>query len=331
MTKVVFILGGTGYVGEAIVAELLSSGYKVLVLARHNWEDRVEIPQVKQAFVDGKIRVIEGDAKNISETKVFAQIIQAALEKDEVLSAVVYSIGLIREFPAKGIYFAEAHHQWVGSALKLTTELHIPRFVLISAAGVEKAQTAYQRTKLMGENLVQEFAAAGKLKATIFRPATMIGPSRKYHFMQVLRDLTKFPVVPVVGSGKFTLAPLSRRQLGQAVSNILVNSKADNASALEIYTLTGRDLITFKALLQLVKSSKGEVRAIYVNVPFALLKLMGKIFRYLPSFPVTDEQLVMLKLGRDKDWQLSTADKGDWQRLGIEPKPLQEIIDSYKY
>ena len=83
----VAVFGGTGFVGSYIVDELLNSGYDINILVRDGSEKKI-------ANID-KCNVINGDI-NDSES------ISNTLKDCE---AVIYNIGIIREFQSEGITF----------------------------------------------------------------------------------------------------------------------------------------------------------------------------------------------------------------------------------
>lgn len=328
MLKQALVFGGTGYVGEAIVSQLLVEGYSVILFSRSGSDAKLELDNVLQAKAAGELAVLEGNASELESPELLHQRIHTELPSFTP-SLVVYAIGLIREFPSKGITFDSAHKEWPLGAFQIATLLGARDFVLISAAGVEMAQTGYQKTKLAGEEAIKDLVNSNKneTRALVFRPSTLIGASNKYHFMQVLSMLTLFPIVPVIGDGAFTLSPLFRFDLAQAVVKSLnISTVGDEKSKFRLFVLTGPELITFKSLLKIVKSKS----ALYIALPVTPLKLLGKIFRYVSFFPVTDEQITMLQQGRTKDWEKAQNDENlGWKAIGIEPTSLSDVLNNY--
>ena len=76
----VAVFGGTGFVGNYIINELLNSGYEVNVLVRPGSENKLE--------KINNCNVVEGSINQIDKI-------------DEIVnncSAVIYNIGIIREY-----------------------------------------------------------------------------------------------------------------------------------------------------------------------------------------------------------------------------------------
>ena len=81
----VALFGGTGFVGSYIVDELINKGHKPIVLVRKNSE--------KKLIQSSECKIIQGDINDMG-----------AINKTiEGTDAVIYCIGIIREFPKKGI------------------------------------------------------------------------------------------------------------------------------------------------------------------------------------------------------------------------------------
>ena len=81
--------------------------------------------------------------------------------------AAIYNIGLIREFPRKGVTFEEAHVEGVRRVIEGASRKGVDRFLLMSANGVRGSGTPYQDTKFRAEELLRDSG----LKWTIFRPS----------------------------------------------------------------------------------------------------------------------------------------------------------------
>lgn len=299
----ILVLGGTGYAGEAIVEELLFRGHTPILVIRPGSEKKLD------AKVLQKCKVIEGEARNFADFEGRLQ--------DYDISSVIYAIGLIREYPRRGIRFVDAHVNWVRDVLALAKNLGVRNFILISAAGVEMAETGYQKSKLAGEKLVRQSG----LDFQIFRPEIMLGPSTKYHFMQVLRQLNTLPIVPIPGGGQFEVAPLHRRDLAAAVVTVLASSTTPRN---RVWGLGGKEILKFRDLVLRVSPYPVQLP---VPVPFLVLKPAGRFFRYLRYFPVTDEQLIMLEQPLAKEIEDSTQ---NWRELGIEPRSLEKILEEYE-
>ena len=132
----VSVFGGTGFVGGYIIKELIHQGMIPRVLVRRGSEPKItSTPEI----VIGRIENQNAITETIDGTE-----------------AVIYNIGIIREFPSKGITFATLHLQGLKSCIEIAKILGVKRFILMSANGVKKDGTGYQTTKWKAEELLKE-------------------------------------------------------------------------------------------------------------------------------------------------------------------------------
>ncbi|GIT71192.1 MAG: hypothetical protein Ct9H300mP28_10060 [Pseudomonadota bacterium] len=70
-------------------------------------------------------------------------------------SAVIYNIGIIREFPANGITYESLHYLGAKRCIDAAVNFKIKRFILMSANGVKTDGTGYQKTKMLAEEYLK--------------------------------------------------------------------------------------------------------------------------------------------------------------------------------
>ena len=98
----VSIFGGTGFVGGYLIQELIRNGMIPRVLVRTGSESKI-ISELER--VTGRIEDQNAIAKTIDGTE-----------------AVIYNIGIIREYLSKGVTFAELHLKGVKSCIELANK-----------------------------------------------------------------------------------------------------------------------------------------------------------------------------------------------------------------
>ena len=91
----VALFGGTGFVGSYIIDQLIDSGHKPRILVREGSDNKIQSSE--------NCEIIYGD---ISNDKAIREVIDGS-------DAVIYSIGLIREFKSKGITFENTQFEGV--------------------------------------------------------------------------------------------------------------------------------------------------------------------------------------------------------------------------
>ncbi|SVA39919.1 uncharacterized protein METZ01_LOCUS92773, partial [marine metagenome] len=152
----VALFGGTGFVGSYIIDELIASGQTPRVLVRPGSEEKL-MQEEKCELVYGEI----SDIGAINNTLLGAE-------------AAIYNIGVIRQYPRKGITYEDLHFDGARSCMDQCENVGIDRFILMSANGVKPDGTGYQKTKWLAE----QYLINTGLKWTIFRPSLIFGDPR---------------------------------------------------------------------------------------------------------------------------------------------------------
>jgi NADH dehydrogenase len=171
MAGTVFVTGGSGFVGSAVIDELVSRGYAVRALVRGR-----PIPDR-----GGRVSPVSGDLHD-----------PAALDRGMTgCEAVIHLVGIIMEKPAKGITFERIHFQGTQAVVDAAKRANIKRYVQMSAMGTRPdAVSDYHRTKWKAE----EYVRASGLDWTIIRPSMIHGP--KGEFMQMEAAWAKKKAMP---------------------------------------------------------------------------------------------------------------------------------------
>ena len=125
------IFGGTGFVGSYIIRELIHKKFIPRVLVRRGSESKITSTS---EIVTGRIENQNAVTETIDGTE-----------------AVIYNIGIIREFPNKGISFKDLHQDLAIHAIDMAQKARIRKFILMTANGVERCITNYEKTKFKAE------------------------------------------------------------------------------------------------------------------------------------------------------------------------------------
>ena len=302
----VALFGGTGFVGSYITDELVRGGHNPRLLVRPGSEGKVSSPDACET-VSGAIEE-EGTAE----------------ETIHGTDAVIYCIGILREFPRKGITFEALHFEGARSAIRAAEAAGVKRFILMSANGVKPDGTGYQSTKYMAD----EFLRASTLDWTVFRPSVIFGePRGRKEFCSALRDqLIRLPLpAPLffngllpIDAGKFELSPI---HIGD-VAEISIKSLGMEATYGKIYELGGPKRFSWKAVLKTIAAAIGKKKWI-VPAPALGIKLAAALFDRFSFFPVTRDQITMLMEGNSCDSSAA------FELFGVEPTQLSHDTLSY--
>jgi uncharacterized protein YbjT (DUF2867 family) len=269
--RTVLLIGGTGYVGDAMRPRLRDAGYDVRLLVR----DAGKATRYGQ----------EGYASAIGEVGDVASLTRAMQGVD----AIINLVAIIREHGRAT--FESVNYQGSVNVTNAAREAGVMRLVQMSALGAGNLPNyPYHFTKWRAENYVKDSG----LDWTIFRPSIVFGPGQQYQFITALADVVKkAPLIPVVGSGASRFQPIHHDD----VADCFIRALADRAGVGQTYEIAGAEVVTYEQILDECARALGK-RKRKVHVPVALLRPVVALLDALPGVepPVTREQLKMLKL-----------------------------------
>ena len=297
----VSLIGGTGFVGSHITERLLENGHTPRLLVRPGSEGRVDDA--------ARCESVSGD---VDDPSAVAKCIAGA-------DAVIYLVGILREFPARGITFDRLQRQGVEQAIAASRENGVSRFVLMSANGVKPDGTSYQRTKFAAEEALRR----SELDWTVFRPSVIFGdPRGRMEFCtQLKRDIIDSPLpAPLfyggllpVGAGAFELSPVHVEDVAEAFVRALDQPETIG----QTFELCGPDRVSWKEILATIARATGK-RKLMLPAPAFAVKAAAGVLDSQPWFPITRDQITMLLEGN------LCNEPGAFELLGISPRPFDE-------
>jgi NADH dehydrogenase len=299
------LYGGTGFVGSYLVDHLLAAGHEVSLLVRPGSESKV--PGA------GACRVVPGD---VDDPRAVAATLEGC-------GAAIYNIGLLREFPSRGITFEAMHFEGARRSIDAAREAGVARFLLMSANGVKPDGTAYQRTKFRAD----QYLEASGLDYTIFRPSVLFGdPRGRMEFCTQLRDEMILPPLPapafhagwLPGGPPFRMSPIHVVDVAESFVRALENPATFGRTCV----LCGPEAVEWPEIIRRIAAACGR-RKLILPVPVPLLKLVAALLDRFEFFPVTRDQLTMLVEGNTGD---STA---VFELLGITPQAFDAAHLAY--
>lgn len=153
---IVFIAGGTGYMGRALIPQLLTRGHQVRALVRPGSE----------AKLPPGCRPVTGNALDSS---TFAGQVKGA-------DIWVHLIGVPHPSPWKGDQFRAVDLASVRAAVEAARPAGIRHFIYLSVAQPAPIMRAYLAVRAEGESLIR----ASGLHATFLRPWYVVGPGHRW-------------------------------------------------------------------------------------------------------------------------------------------------------
>jgi NADH dehydrogenase len=279
----VAIIGGTGFVGGHLTDALLAAGHEVSLLVRTGSESKARRSE--------RVRTSPGD---ISSTEALKSVMAGC-------STAIYNVGILREFPRRGITFEESQYQGVVRTVEAARQVGIKRLLLMSANGVKQPGTPYQETKFRAE----EYARQSGLDVTVLRPSVIFGdPDGKMEFAtQLFNDMVR-PPIPAVGffsghspeKGAVVMSPVHIDDVASAFVAALENNNAID----QTFALGGPEVLSWTEMVRRIAEATGRKKWI-LPMPIWIMRVGATLFDWLPFFPVTRGQLTMLEEGNTAD------------------------------
>lgn len=279
----VVIVGGTGFVGNYLIEALLGAGYRPALLVRPGSEDKVRHA--------AECELVSGDIHSVSD-------LVNVLKNSE---AAVFNVGILREDRRKGATFDALQFRGAVRFIDAANAAGVSRFLLMSANGVKSNGTPYQETKYRAE----QHALASDLDVTVFRPSVIFGnPQGAMEFAtQLDRDMISSSL-PAVGffnamgphRGHLKMSPVHVKDVADA----FVRALQDPSTIGQSITLAGPEELSWQDMLLRVASAVGRKKWI-LPMPIEIMKPAAAFLDWLPSFPVTRDQLTMLAEGNTGD------------------------------
>ena len=303
----VSIFGGSGFVGDYIINELIENDLIPYVLVRFGNESK--ITQYNQC------KIIIGDIDN-----------DTAIEQTMMnTEAVIYNIGIIREFKSYDMTFEKLHFEGLKKCVDQAKKLNIKRFILMSANGVKKNGTGYQLTKYKAE----EYLKNSGLDWTIFQPSVIFGDSigKQEFCKQLKKDMLSLPFpAPLFyegflpfNAGQFKMSPVHVKDVAKS----FVKSLSEKKSIGKSFPL-GNNELTWKEIVKIIAVASNKEDKMFIPSPVFPVKMISLIFDRFGWFPISRDQLIMLLEG-------NTCDGSEAFELFNIANPIEFNLDSLKY
>lgn len=263
----IVIAGASGFVGGHLVDFLLSKGHVLKCLARSE--------KAKDLLNRKGVEVVSGDITQ-------PHTLKGILNPDDI---IVHLVGIIEE---KGVSTFHAVH--VEGTMNLIAEAKragVRHFFYQSALGADiNSWSGYLKTKAEAEVMVMQSG----IPWTIFRPSLIIGPWDG--FTKKIMDMLKFsPVIPLPGEGKALFQPIYIKDWLKCIEKVIASPQQFTTT----YDLGGPEHLTYREIVETLSREMGQKKPSF-SIPMGFMKLTTSILeRFLPSPPVTSDQLRLLE------------------------------------
>ena len=246
----ILVTGGTGFVGQEVVAELLRRGERVRLLVRN--------PEKAARTFAEKVELAQGDVLK-------PETLPAAMPG---VTAVIHLVGFIIETPH--ISYEQGHFEATRNVLKAAQRAGVKRWIQMSAAGTRpNARSRYHQTKWRAE----EFVRQSGLDWTIFRPSLVYGYDKRDRLLNLLKRILTFPVdlaqldsLPLINGGELLVQPVSVKE----VARCFAAAPATPAAIGKTFDLVGPVPFTWREMVLKILAVLGR-KGLYEKFPWLLL------------------------------------------------------------
>jgi uncharacterized protein YbjT (DUF2867 family) len=303
--KLVTVFGGSGFLGRYVVRALAQRGWRVRAAVR-----RPDLAGQLQPYgAVGQIQAVQANLR-----PEFRWSVERAVEGSD---AVVNLVGILSEWGKQT--FASVQAEGAGIVAEAAKAAGIASLTHVSAlSGAADSASVYARTKAAGEAAVR----AAMPDAVIFRPSVVFGSDDNF-FNKFASMAATLPVLPLIGGGATRFQPVYVVDVAEAVAR----SVEGQAKAGATYELGGPEIMTFKEILELVRTETGRNRPM-VPLPYSIAKLKARVLQLLPNPLLTVDQVELLK--SDSVVSEAAAAAGlTLSGLGIQPHTVEAIVPAY--
>ncbi len=292
----VLVTGASGFVGNWIIEELLKRGHQVRALVRPGSEGKLK--------AGSQVEAVPGDVLEPESLGL------AAAGSD----AVIHLVGIIREFPRRGVTFERLHVTATHHVVDAARAAGVKRYLQMSALGARpEPADPYHVTNFQAD----KYVGVSGLTYTIFRPSVIYGPEdQSINFFA--SQIKRLPVFPVIGDGRYQMQPVPVWTVAQAFALALELPHTEN----RFYEVGGPEALSFSEIIDTIGEVLGR-RIIKLYQPVWLMRLLAWLLGRFAWFPLTTGQIRMLLEG-------NTCEAARFYRdFGVEPVSFLEGLASY--
>lgn len=261
----ILVLGGSGFIGGHLCAQLVAAGYQVTVPSRSR--DRA-----RRLFLLPGLDVVTA---NIHDPGRLATLMRGH-------HAVINLVAQLHDRRAKpyGNGFKLAHVDLVAQIGRIAGDQRVAHVIHLSALGVDRLVGAeftlpsmYLRSKAAGELALNSLRG---LPWTILRPSVVFGPDDR--LLNLFATLQRRLPLIALGGADAKLQPIYVGDVVKAVMACLFKHEHHG----KIYEIAGPDVFTLRELVWLAGAISGHSRPV-IGLPGPLARLLALAMEWLPG------------------------------------------------
>ena len=241
----ILVTGATGFLGTALVTELIQRREEICILTRDEKKARDRFGTA--------VRIIAGEITDREK-------VQEAVED----ATLIYHLAGIHQASISSELYQRTHVEGTSILLDACQKQKLLRFIYCSTAGVlgetgstpvaEDAPvappTAYEKSKLEGEVLALQAHRMHNIPVSVIRPGMVYGPG-DLRLLNIFATIKKGASLPLVSGGKALLQPV---YIDDLVSAFLLCAEPAEAIG-HSYNIAGNSVVSFREFATLTAQS----------------------------------------------------------------------------
>lgn len=294
-TRQVLVLGGTGFVGRAVCAQLAARQVRIRILSR-------DAAKARPLTVLPALEALHGSPHD-----------DATLRRAMAgVDAVINLVGILHERGRDT--FERAHVDLPRRVAQLCREANVTRLVHMSALKADpEGPSAYLRSRGRGEAAAR--AAFGQSGLTILRPSVIFGAGDR--FVNLFAAMAQWaPVIPLAGAHA-RFQPVWVEDVARA----LVDCLEDERTRGQAYELCGPDVTTLAEIVLFAARTRGLRRRV-IPLPGPVAALQALVMEKLPGPLMTRDNL--------RSMSIDNVCECGWPGVfAFAPSAMQSVVPSY--
>ncbi|SFW53530.1 complex I NDUFA9 subunit family protein [Luteibacter sp. UNCMF366Tsu5.1] len=285
----IVVLGGTGFLGSALVPRLAADGHQLVMLSRNREAHR-------QRAVGRNITLVNADVHDVPTLR---RHIAGA-------DTVIHLVGILNESGKNT--FERVHVGLVRAVVEACRDTGVDRLHLMSSLNAGKGESGYLRSRGEAEALVK----ASTLDWTIYEASTIFGPGDGLvsRFDALLRVA---PVMPLPRPHA-KMAPVYVGDVAEAIARAVV----DRRTMLQTYQLYGPETLSLIEIVRAIRDARCRHRLV-LPMPDALGRLQAAFAQFVPGKPFTPDNFRSLLID-------SVGQQDGLAQLGIVPQRFSDWL-----
>ena len=257
------VLGGTGFVGSHLCAELVRRGHRLRIASRRR-------ERCRKLLVLPGAQVIQADVHDVAQLHACIQ----------GCDAVINLVGILNEKGSRGREFRSVHVELARKVIDACIQCNVTRLLHMSALNASQdAGSNYLRSKGEAEDCVH--AAARTLSVTSFRPSVVFGPEDA--FLNRFASLLEWsPGIFPLPCPDARLAPVYVGDIAGVMAGVLCDPAADGSRL----DLCGPRQYSLKQLVRYTAAVCGYRRKV-LGLPDWMSRLQAHLLSRVPGKPFT--------------------------------------------